>query len=92
MIPATLLRLATWQASRFGVETNLLHPFLHRPSPAADIVVAALEHAQEPLTQAGDFDAVSAGLGRIMARARASACRGPPMPTADAWPTSWPLQ
>lgn len=68
LIPASLLRLATWQASRFGVETNLLHPFLHRPRPAANIVVAALEHAQEPLTQSGDFDAVSAGLRRILAR------------------------
>ncbi|MEU0005468.1 glutamate--cysteine ligase [Streptomyces sp. NPDC006314] len=50
----SLLRLADWQAARFGLEENLLDPATMRPRPAAQVLRSLLEHTGDALTDSGD--------------------------------------
>ncbi|MFJ9821923.1 glutamate--cysteine ligase [Streptomyces sp. NPDC101151] len=50
----SLLRLASWQAARSGLDQDLLDPASMRPRPAADVVHALLEHIGDALTESGD--------------------------------------
>ncbi|MFD1211177.1 glutamate--cysteine ligase [Arthrobacter sp. GCM10027362] len=64
--PTATLRLAMWQASRAGLEGNLLGPDSNRPVPAAEAVAMLLEHVRRSLQAHGDEAAVEsllAGLG-----------------------------
>jgi carboxylate-amine ligase len=49
-----MLRLASWRASRFGVDDDLIHPELNRPVPAEASVKALLDHVRPALTETGD--------------------------------------
>ncbi|MCW2134124.1 glutamate--cysteine ligase [Arthrobacter sp. VKM Ac-2550] len=54
VMPAPLLKLASWQASRHGVEADLLHPLEARPGPAKDIISLLLNRTLPALADAGD--------------------------------------
>jgi carboxylate-amine ligase len=63
--PAELLRMASWRASRSGLEDELLDPYSARPRPAADVVSALLEHIRDAARDLNDEDTVVAGLDRV---------------------------
>jgi glutamate---cysteine ligase / carboxylate-amine ligase len=63
-----LLRLASWRASRSGLDDDLIHPNTGRPAPAADVIQALLDHVTPALTDHGDLDAATDGLKRLLSR------------------------
>lgn len=65
-IPVEMIRLASWRASRFGMEDDLIHPVLNRPTPAAECVAALLAHITPVLEEAGDADAVDEAVQEIL--------------------------
>ncbi|ABL82813.1 MULTISPECIES: glutamate--cysteine ligase [unclassified Nocardioides] len=65
-VPAVLLRLATWHASRWGVSADLLDPMTARPLPAAEVVGRLVEHARPALRRSGDDGLVADGIARIL--------------------------
>ncbi|MCM3659948.1 glutamate--cysteine ligase [Georgenia satyanarayanai] len=65
-VPTQMLRLATWQASRFGMSGELLDPGTSRPLPAADVVGALVDHVRPALREADDDLAlVEEGVARL---------------------------
>jgi carboxylate-amine ligase len=76
-VPAALLRLARWRASRSGLEDVLLDPVSFEPRPAADVVEQLYAHVRPALTEVGDDayvrtlldDAVLRGTGARRQRA-----------------------
>ena len=67
-VPAELLRMASWRASRSGVEGELLDPYSARPRPAADVVAALVEHIGPAARDLHDEDALLAGLDHVQRR------------------------
>jgi carboxylate-amine ligase len=67
-VPAQIVRLAAWRAGRSGVNGDLVHPCSGRPAPAADVVVALLEHVRPALADAGDEQRVADGVAAILRR------------------------
>ena len=68
----TLLRLVMWQASRFGISEQLLHPGTHRPMASEQVVEALLEHVAPALCRNGDEARVTAQWERIRSRGTGS--------------------
>ncbi|MCU1540512.1 MAG: putative glutamate--cysteine ligase 2 [Arthrobacter sp.] len=66
-VSAAHLRLAAWRASKSGVEGELMHPFLNRPSQATEVVQTLLRHIGPVLARTGDEDTVITELARILA-------------------------
>ena len=60
--------MASWRASRSGVEGELLDPYSARPRPAADVVAALIEHIGPAARDLGDEDALLAGLDQVQSR------------------------
>lgn len=60
-----VLRLATWQAGRYGLTGNLVDPTSCRQRPAREVVDALLEHVDDALGRYGDRGAVHAGVARL---------------------------
>ena len=67
-VPAALLRLALWRASRSGMNGDLLHPVDNRPQPAPEVIEALLSHVRAALADSGDLSRVQSGLAAIMRR------------------------
>lgn len=67
-VPAAMLRLATWQAGRFGVGGNLLDPSTLTPRPAADILRDLVEHVRPALAANGDEALVESGVRAVLTR------------------------
>jgi carboxylate-amine ligase len=67
-VPATLLRLATWQAGRYGIAGNLVDPVTLVPRPAADVIGDLLEHVRPALAASGDEQLVERGIAAVLAR------------------------
>ena len=63
----TLLRLAMWQAGRFGMSAELLHPLTHRPQGADAVVAALAAHVEPALRVNGDLERVREHLDRLQA-------------------------
>jgi carboxylate-amine ligase len=63
-----LLRLASWRASRSGLDDALVSPLSGRPEPAAAIAGALFDHVRDALDEAGDTSAVRELLGALLAR------------------------
>jgi glutamate---cysteine ligase / carboxylate-amine ligase len=63
-----LLRLASWRASRSGLDGQLVGPVSHRPAAARDVVGELLEHVRPALTDAGDYTIVAALLDDVLNR------------------------
>ncbi len=53
-VPTALLRLATWQAARWGIGGTLLDPLTSRPRPAREVVTALVDHVRPALRASGD--------------------------------------
>lgn len=61
-VPSALVRLATFQASRFGMGGALLDPVTSRPRPAWEVVDSLLEWIGPALDDAGDRESVREAL------------------------------
>jgi len=64
-VPTQMLRLATWQASRYGLSDELLDPFTYRPRPAAEVVDLLLAHVWPALEEYDDAALVTEGVARL---------------------------
>ncbi|TFB97614.1 glutamate--cysteine ligase [Cryobacterium sp. HLT2-28] len=67
-VPAALLRLALWRASRSGMNGDLLHPVDNRPQPAPEVIEALLSYVSAALADSGDLACVRSGLAAITRR------------------------
>ncbi|MET8748052.1 glutamate--cysteine ligase [Streptomyces sp. NPDC004728] len=65
---ASVLRMADWQASRSGLEEQLLHPRTMRPEPAADVIAALLTHVRGALEDSHDFASAEQALMNVLER------------------------
>jgi glutamate---cysteine ligase / carboxylate-amine ligase len=68
-----LLRLASWRASRSGLDGDLVHPRTARPAPAGVVIDALLEHLTPALADAGDLAAATELLGQLLSRGNGAA-------------------
>ncbi|MEU9737421.1 glutamate--cysteine ligase [Streptomyces sp. NPDC048002] len=64
----SVLRLASWQASRAGITENLLHPVTMRPLPARVVVRALLDHVADALADTGDLDRARSAVAELFRR------------------------
>ncbi len=62
-----MLRAATWRASRFGLDGDLVDPLARRSVPAAERVEDLLAFVRPWLDEAGEWGEVSALVGRTLA-------------------------
>ncbi|MGI8330508.1 glutamate--cysteine ligase [Actinomadura scrupuli] len=63
-----LLRLASWRASRSGLDGELVHPLTERPAPADLVVHALLDHLTPALADAGDLGLATDLTRRLLSR------------------------
>jgi carboxylate-amine ligase len=64
----SMLRLASWQAARTGLEQELLDPVTMRPRPAVEVVRALLAHTADALADSGDKVGVEEGVAQLLHR------------------------
>ncbi len=64
----SLLRLAAWQAARYGLDEDLLDPVTVRPRPAVQVLHALLEHTGDALADSGDAAEVEKAVAHLMRR------------------------
>lgn len=62
-----LLRLAMWQASRWGLSGDLLDPLTHRPRSARAVVDALVDHVTDALAASGDLVRVEDAVDELFA-------------------------
>ncbi|MEU6672348.1 glutamate--cysteine ligase [Streptomyces sp. NPDC046727] len=62
----SLLRLADWQAARYGLEDDLLDPAGLRPRPAPRVLRSLLEYAGDALTASGDADRAERAVAELL--------------------------
>ena len=67
-IPTALLRLATWQAARWGNSNNLLDPRTSRPRRASDVISELVAHVSPALRRCGDEALVTERMERVFVR------------------------
>nr|WP_297429837.1 glutamate--cysteine ligase [uncultured Actinotalea sp.] len=67
-VPASLLRMASWRASRSGLTSELVHPVRRRPAPAAEVVAALVDHVRPALADSGDLAWVEQQVGTVLRR------------------------
>jgi carboxylate-amine ligase len=67
-VPTSLLRLATWQAARWGISDRLLDPLTSRPRPASDVIAALVDHVRPVLRSSGDEAMVTERIERVFVR------------------------
>jgi glutamate---cysteine ligase / carboxylate-amine ligase len=65
---STVLRLASWRASRYGLDGPLVHPRGQQLSPAEEVVESLLHHLRPALAASGDLALVDMLLGRLLRR------------------------
>jgi YbdK family carboxylate-amine ligase len=63
-----ILRLASWRASRSGLDDVLINPLTGLPESAKAVVNALLEHVQDALDESGDTPAVTELLAAVLGR------------------------
>ena len=68
LVPTAVLRLASWRASRSGLEDRLVHPVDQRPHPAAEVVGSLIQHVRPALAASGDLGQVETHVDRLMFR------------------------
>jgi carboxylate-amine ligase len=64
-VPAEMLRLASWRASRFGLDDDLIHPIENRPRPSESCVKALMGHVRPVLTETGDLSPVEETIAHL---------------------------
>ncbi|AWI32352.1 YbdK family carboxylate-amine ligase [Streptomyces sp. ICN441] len=62
----SVLRLAAWQAARYGLQARLLHPATMRPAPAGPVVRALFDHVRDALDDHGDTQPAQDVLERLL--------------------------
>ncbi|MCZ7456466.1 glutamate--cysteine ligase 2 [Streptomyces sp. WMMC940] len=62
----SLLRMAAWQAGRYGLEHELMHPLTMRPEPAGNVVRALFDHVRDALDVTGDLAAARKALDVLL--------------------------
>jgi carboxylate-amine ligase len=67
-VPASVLRLARWRASRSGLDDELLDPATMRPRPASEVVEHLFAHVRDALADLGDETHVRELLDAVLAR------------------------
>lgn len=67
-VPAAVLRLAAWRASRSGLSADLLHPLTATPHPAGAVLEAFLDHVRPALAGSGDEEQAEVLLRRLLRR------------------------
>jgi carboxylate-amine ligase len=70
---AELLRLATWRASRSGLDEALVNPVTWRPEPSSAVANMLLEHVGDALADAGDAGTAAGLLAAVLARGNGAA-------------------
>jgi carboxylate-amine ligase len=70
---AVQLRLASWQAGRFGLDGELVDPLTGQPRAAFEVVMALLDHVQPVLKEQGEFDVVESLLFQVLTRGTGAA-------------------
>ena len=65
-VPVHLLRLATWQAGRYGLGGDLLDPSSSLPRPAGEVLDSLYSYVRPALVAAEDDQLVDDGLQRIL--------------------------
>jgi carboxylate-amine ligase len=66
-VDAEMLRLASWRASRLGIQDDLIHPEMSRPHRAEACVGALLHHIQPVPTETGNWTVEEETIRQIMA-------------------------
>ena len=66
-VPTSMLRLAAWQASRAGLDGDLLDPFTSDPRPAAEVLGLLLTHVRAALEANGDLARVESRTAQVLA-------------------------
>ncbi|MGW2490971.1 glutamate--cysteine ligase 2 [Streptomyces sp. NPDC001606] len=64
----SLLRLAAWQAARWGLQRELLDPVTMRPRPAADVLRSLLDYTKDALRESGDTERAEEGVAELLRR------------------------
>ncbi|MDR6559384.1 carboxylate-amine ligase [Arthrobacter pascens] len=72
-VPTVLLRMASWQASNFGLCGELLDFGSFRPAPAADVVNSLVDYLEPVLTEQGELELVRSGVASILERGTGAA-------------------
>jgi carboxylate-amine ligase len=67
-VPSVLLRMASWQASNFGLCGELLDFGSFRPAPAADVVNSLVDYLEPVLAEQGELELVRSGIAAIFER------------------------
>ncbi|WP_030339421.1 glutamate--cysteine ligase [Streptomyces sp. NRRL S-1022] len=62
----SLLRLADWQAARYGIEEDLLDPVTLRPRPAPQVLRSLLEYTGDALTESGDAERAERAVAELL--------------------------
>jgi carboxylate-amine ligase len=68
-----LLRAATWQAARWGLDGDLVDPRRWRAVPAREALETLVDHVRPALEAAGDLDEVEGLLHRVLERGTGAA-------------------
>lgn len=63
-----VVRVATWQASRYGLAGDLVDPRTGRPAPAREVVEALLEQVDDALGRLGDRERLHRGVDELFER------------------------
>jgi carboxylate-amine ligase len=66
-VPSSMLRLASWQAARCGVDADLLDPHTLEPRPAAEVLGDLVDHVRPALQDTGDEAFVEKRLQEVLA-------------------------
>jgi glutamate---cysteine ligase / carboxylate-amine ligase len=67
-----MLRLASWRASRSGLEDTLLSPLTGQPEPAPAVANALFDHVRDALEETGDTATARELLDGLLARGNGS--------------------
>jgi carboxylate-amine ligase len=68
-----LIRLATWRASRSGLDGELVDVLARRPVPAAELLLRLVEHVGPALEDAGRLDDVRQLVAQVLGRGTGAA-------------------
>ena len=74
-VPASACRLslASWQASRYGLDSELVDPVSGKPKPAFDVVTALLDHLRPVLEEQNELGTVEFLLFQVLNRGTGAA-------------------